>query len=686
MPVGTGPQCSLPPRTGRQNSGKTAQQGVGRWLGHDRRDLRTSIIVGGGCHNRPVIENRFNWQQFLRRWQEEWIPDEDDMEDLTEGGLTLADLALAAPPAAEAEITAAEQRLGARLPPSYRQFLEASNGWRLDKGAIYRLGAAHEIGWFGDPFGLTALYREGLAEHSTEQEVLLAGMWRRALQLETDSDASYALLDPGDTDEDGEWALYVYKGWSGELPDRYPSFRSYMQRMYQAFHSDRAHLPGFVNGTTRALDAEVERAREEALSGRWESARELLTEARRYGRPGAWGMLRQLEVLSHGGGYYGFGELVADPRYTGELVPVMAAGYLRDDRPGRMPDRFVLGAETDDGVTAAADAILAQVRDRTYRYAPGGAFGRAVAEAWESARWGDTDTAWRVIRAALPSWSPPGPDLLAPLGLLADPVLGPVVTRERGLELLATPRAGRDGPVPDPAPDLDLPGLCWPADPPRWNAPHDSYRCLWVEGAEPEALPGLVGEDGGAGLTAPPGRRAGWFHHGPAQRDDRTPWEDRAVVSVGRTDSGWAFGCDPAPRTSSPGNFFVSPAAAASRDGRAVVLWVRRTRDGGLAVFHLSVAERGEEQYAYTLRGTDVERSGPVPGALDPERVLRGVGEADRERCLLAAVQDEFGLSLPRHALVEGILPQLTTRSWNRAPREGEAYAYTTVRSFRSGR
>lgn len=403
--------------------------------------LSIGIDVGGGCHNRPVIENSFNWQHFLRRWQEEWVPDEDDMEDLTEGGMTLADLALAAPPATEAEIAAAEQRLGARLPPSYRQFLGVSNGWRLDKGSIYRLGAAHEIGWFGDPFDMTKIYQEGLTERSTEQEVLLAGMWRRALQLETDSDMSYALLDPGDTDEDGEWALYVYKGWSGELPDRYSSFRSYMQRMYQDFHSDRAHLPGFVNDTTRALDAEVERAREEALSGRWETARQLLTEARRYGRPGAWGMLRQLEVLSHGGGYHGFGELAADPRYTGELVPVMAAGYLRDNRPGAFPGRFVLGAETDDGVTAAADAILAQVRDRTYRYAPGGAFGRAVAEAWESARWGDTDTAWRVIRAALPSWSPPGPDLLAPLGLLGDPVLGPVVTRERGLELLATPRA-----------------------------------------------------------------------------------------------------------------------------------------------------------------------------------------------------------------------------------------------------
>ncbi|EFL38432.1 SMI1/KNR4 family protein [Streptomyces griseoflavus] len=627
-------------------------------------------------------ENHFDWQRFLRRWQEEWVPDEDDAEELAEGGTTLADLALAAPPATEAEIAAAEERLGTRLPPSYRAFLGASNGWRLDEGSIYRLGAAHEIGWFGDPFDMTPAYQQGLTERSTEQEVLLAGMWRRALQLETDSDMSYALLDPGDTDEDGEWALYVYKGWSGEFPDRYPSFHAYMQRMYQDFHSARAGLPGFVNDTTRALDADVERAREEALSGRWETARELLAEAERYGRPRARGMRQQLDALSHGIGYghHGFGELVADPRCTGELVPVMAAAHLRDERPGASPRRFLLGAATDGGVTEAADAILAAVRDGSYRYAPDGAFGEAVAEAWKSARRGDTDAAWRLIRAALPSWSPPGPDLLAPVGLLGDPVLGPVVTRERGLELLATPRAGQDGAVPDPVPDLDPPGLCWLAEPMRWNAPHGAYRCLWVEGTEPEALPGLVGEDGGAGLTAAPSRPAGWFPYDARQPDESAPWEDRAVLAVGRTASGWAFGFDTAPRPSEPGNFFVSPAAAASRGGRAVVLWVRRGREGVPAVFHLSVAERGEELYAYTLRGTDVERTGPVPAALDPEQVVHGVDDADRERRLLAAVQDEFGLSLPRHALAEGILPHLTTRSWNRAPREGESYAYVTVR------
>ncbi|MGA5258713.1 SMI1/KNR4 family protein [Streptomyces sp. OS603R] len=628
-------------------------------------------------------DNGFDWGTFLRRWQDEWVPSEDEAEELAEGDLTLADLALASPPASEAEVADAERRLGTRLPPSYRGFLLASNGWSLRDDSIHQLGAAHEIGWFGDPFGMTPMYRESLDERATEQQVLLAGMWERALQLETDSDMSYALLDPGDTDEDGEWALYVYHGWSGEYPTRYPSFRAYMQRRYESFHAERAQLPEFVNDTTRARDVDVARAREEALSGRWEAARELLVVAKRYGRPGAWGMLGQLDVLAQGvgrGRTY-FGGLVADPRCTDELVPVMALAHVRDGRPGRPERPFVLGVETDGGIQAAADVIHARVRDGSYRYAPDGDFGRAVAEAREAARWGDTDAAWRVIRAALPSWSPPAPGLLAPLGLLADPVLGPVVTQERGRELLATPRAGRTGTVPEPVPDLDPPGLSWLAESRRWNAPYGSYRCLWVEGVEPDALPGLVGEDRGAGLTAPPVRPAGWFPHDVRrQRDESAPWEDRAVVAVGRTGSGWAFGFDPAARTRGPGHFFVSPAAEASRGGgRAVVLWMRRGRDDLPAVFHLSVAERGEVLYAFTVRGTDVERSGPVPEALDPAGVLSDADGTDHERSLLAALEEEFGLSLPRHALAEGILPELTTRSWNRAPREGEAFAYATV-------
>ncbi|WP_406723674.1 SMI1/KNR4 family protein [Streptomyces sp. GD-15H] len=231
------------------------------------------------------------------------------------------------PGADEAAIAAAEERLGRRLPPSYREFLAVSDGWRVDQTAgVYRLGGAADIGWFQDPYDMTPLYEQNLDDNPRQEDVLLAGMWQRALRLETDSDMSYALLDPGDSDQDGEWALYVYKGWGGERPDRYPSFRAYMEAMYRGFHSARAERPDFVNATTRAQDAQVEQARLLALRGRYEKALPLLEEALAFGRPQSAVLLNQLRHLLASPGSQGYGDLVADPRYLPEILPVEAMG------------------------------------------------------------------------------------------------------------------------------------------------------------------------------------------------------------------------------------------------------------------------------------------------------------------------------------------------------------------------
>ncbi|MCQ9129593.1 SMI1/KNR4 family protein [Streptomyces hilarionis] len=84
----------------------------------------------------------FHWQDFLGRWQREWVPRGD--EDMDEG----EPVPLGGPGADESAILAAEERLGRRLPPSYRAFLAASDGWRVDQAAgIHRLGGAADIEW-----------------------------------------------------------------------------------------------------------------------------------------------------------------------------------------------------------------------------------------------------------------------------------------------------------------------------------------------------------------------------------------------------------------------------------------------------------------------------------------------------------------------------------------------------------
>ncbi|MGW1786497.1 SMI1/KNR4 family protein [Streptomyces sp. NPDC002143] len=621
----------------------------------------------------------FNWHEFLGRWQDEWVPRADEDED-EDGGQSGAHLGR--PGAAEAAIAAAEERLGRRLPPSYRGFLAVSDGWHVDQTAgIYWLGGVAEIGWFGDPFDMTPLYEESLGDDPREEEVLLAGMWRRALRLETDSDMSYALLDPGDTDQDGEWALYVYKGWGGEYPDRYPSFRAYMEAMYRGFHSDRAQRADFVNATTLAQDAHVEEARLLALRGRYEEALPLLEEALSFGRPHSAVLLNQLRHLPAPRSSRDYGSLVADPRYLPEILPVQAMTPARGEwRLGG--DEHWLGMMAARGAAReTVEAVLGAMRDGVHRYTPPGPWGRAVSEAREAAGWGATDAAWRMLRDALPLWEAPGPSLIAPLGLLADPVLGALITPERGREILATPRSGEAGPAAEPVPDLDPPGLAWLTEPAADRRPLDGYRCVWAEGIDPARLPALIGEEG-AELSAPADpREASRRAPQPHEREGVELWEDRAVVAVGRTAAGWAFAFDGDSRQMS--KLFSSPAAAASASGRAVVVWrePRSSSPGARpAAFHLTVAEQGEELYAFTVRGTQIERSGAIPEALDPALLFRPEGsELDGELRVLEALHTELGLSLPRFALTQGRLRTFTTRSWTRAPREGEGFAYAYV-------
>jgi hypothetical protein len=157
-------------------------------------------------------------------------------------------------------------------------------------------------------------------------------------------------------------------------------------------------------------------------------------------------------------------------------------------------------------------------------------------------------------------------------------------------------------------------------------------------------------------------------------------WEDRALVAVGRTTEGWVFAFDGYPHYLN--KLFLSPAPAASSSGRAVVVWrePRRSPPGDHpAAFHLSVAEQNEELYAFTVRGTEIQRSGAIPEALDPARLFHPQDtELDNELRVLEALHTELGLSLPRFALTQGGLRTFTTRSWTREPREGEGFAYIT--------
>ncbi|MFC9502913.1 SMI1/KNR4 family protein [Streptomyces sp. NPDC057002] len=623
-----------------------------------------------------MTDAMFDWRPFLVRWSEEWAdalrPDdsrgEPDEEARRAGWLGFA-------PAPSARIASLEERLGLRLPPSYRAFLQVTDGWRHAGGFVWRLAGTEDIRRHADVSGFAEWFKEELDEDSTPEEVLLAGMWERALQLDVESDATYVLMDPGDVGDDGEWAVYEYATWSGEYPQRHRSFRAFMEAMHRQFHMLRANRLGeeFVNGTTRDLDRAVDNARLDALRGHHEQASAALAEAEEYGRPRAKPLRDQIRQPLGDPYLVDFGRLKADPLYAPEVLPVLADQHVRDDAGWEFHLRTV-----SEAVRGTADEILQRVRQGTFRYTAEGPFGRAVDEAREQARWGETDTAWHTLRAALPNWRPLGPDHLAPVGLLADPLLGPLLTADRGRELLATPRGGETGTTPSPAFDADPPGLAWltEAEP---SLTGRGYRFVLVEGLEPAELPSRLADDTAA-LNQPMKLwRARLGRHGNGR--SAAPWEDRALAAVGRAGSGWSFAFD-----AEPGHFheqtFRSPAGAASRGTRAVVVW---SEPRGL--FHLSLGEDGEEKYAFTVQGTTIHRSGAVPAALDPDRFFgpgtdATTGEVrpweEAQRLALSAVAVEFGTRLPRFALTRGLLHTFTTRSWTRPPEPGEACLFAT--------
>jgi hypothetical protein len=258
---------------------------------------------------------------------------------------------------------------------------------------------------------------------------------------------------------------------------------------------------------------------------------------------------------------------------------------------------------------------------------------------------------------------------------VADPLLGPLLTPERGRELLSTPRGGQAGEAPSPTAGLDPGDLAWLAEPDPGNN-RTSYRFVLVEGVEPEELPGRLVDGDGTVLNEP---MTFWEARRRSLHNQKefSSYDDRALMAVGRAGTGWsfAFDGDPAPFDQ---RRFVSPAAGASPGTRAVVVWSGLRTWHGEPFFHLSVARDGAEQYAFTYADGEIRENGEIPGALDPSRFFGALEEgAEVERSLLEAVAGEFGVHLPRHAIVNGRLHTFATRSWTRPPRNGEAPPYS---------
>ena len=126
------------------------------------------------------------------------------------------------PPAAAsaAEIADLERQLAQRLPPSYRRFLEAQNGWPEFDGELNILSAS-EVGAVRDhrgPLVLKAIARRtGMVQ--AEHWLIFA--------LSPDNTNSY-LFDTTTRDEEGEWPVIGYDEGEG-IERRHDNFTGFLK-------------------------------------------------------------------------------------------------------------------------------------------------------------------------------------------------------------------------------------------------------------------------------------------------------------------------------------------------------------------------------------------------------------------------------------------------------------------------
>ncbi|MFD7629564.1 SMI1/KNR4 family protein [Streptomyces sp. NPDC059851] len=402
---------------------------------------------------------REQWKQFLKRWSEEWVDAHDPERDTPLAAGVAQERWLGFAPAGAEEIAAAEARLGRTLPPSLREFLLTTDGWR-DAGAfIYRLAGTSELAWLADAddSGWIAAYSD--TEFCEDDEEPEGEIIARSLRLSLDGDAAVMFLDPEDVDERGEWAAYWLASWSGSGPERFGSFYDLMYDQYVSFHALRRPA-----GATRDhWDAEVEKARLAALGGAVEAPLAVLEEASRFGNDRARLLRFQMLALLGDTRTVPLDRVVVvdeervdflrAPLFTRELLPLVHAEEQQAPLWGTTTLQRLKGCGSEE-VRAVALDFDPDVFDPNALTYGNPEFDAAVHRILdrldadpdfprpqeETGRPRLPESLWPELRAAVELWRPVDEDHVAPVVLLAHPVLAELIAEERGREILSMRR------------------------------------------------------------------------------------------------------------------------------------------------------------------------------------------------------------------------------------------------------
>lgn len=379
--------------------------------------------------------DRHGWQHFLERWSEEWLVVAPEMRaDVANGWAGF-------PPASAEQIATLEGRLGRALPPSYRSFLQVTNGWRYTIPFVYELRGADDIGRLRDldPY-MAELYND--IDLFAEEAAVL----RRSILISLEADAGIIVLDPDDVNAQGEWAVHELFSWSGEATERHESFYEWMYDSFANFH----RLDGPPCQTQREWDVKVEEARLATLAGQVDEPLQVFEQATRFGRDRAGVLLFQLRIMLGGNGdpdrlidrpLAGSADKTPtweldEPLLAAEILPILFVQHARTHHcvsESSLTGFYKRGTEPVKRLIADYQS---QMKSPDFKISYGNSEFDAAVRAIDLTR----PDAWTRLRDALALWRPMSNDHLAPICLMADPRITPLITPDRGREILSMPR------------------------------------------------------------------------------------------------------------------------------------------------------------------------------------------------------------------------------------------------------
>lgn len=206
----------------------------------------------------------FDWRSFLQQWSRAILESmgEEQLSQLPHEVIESGWLGY--PGATENQLVQVESQLRMTLPPSYREFLKVSNGWRQTTPFIPKLWSTEGIApfasrhweWietftakhesarlsFNPAHDLDAVWTSSSVSdaeyliYGEEQDCsrLRLEYLKTAIEISDVDQSAIYLLNPQVVNEKGEWEAWFFANW---LPgaDRYRSFQEMMEAEYQNF-------------------------------------------------------------------------------------------------------------------------------------------------------------------------------------------------------------------------------------------------------------------------------------------------------------------------------------------------------------------------------------------------------------------------------------------------------------------